>query len=229
MAASLVFLPITLLVGEAQSDYSHVSDHISALTKPGAAGTWAQTANFVLFGVLIAALAFGLHRGIDGKERSVLGPLLVGVGGVVASVGSAIFREEPVRSHLTPTGTMHATLAIVGAVALIAAMLVYLPRRLDEDPRWMSLAGPSRWLGATATALFFAFPLAVWGIVGGLEHRSGLVQRGFFVVVLLWLFLLSLRLFQTSRVRWPAGERASDDVGELPGAAGAPLGDLEVA
>ena len=105
---------------------------------------------------------------------------------------------------------------MIGFAALFAAMLFVMPRRLSQDPRWSNLAIPSRWMGAAATVLFVAFPLADRGIIEVLEPRIGLIQRLFAAIVLLWLFLLSLRLFQTSRAletsrQQRGGEAARND------------------
>ena len=196
---SVLFLPVVLLIGETRRGYSHVSEHISALSASGVTAAWAQTTNFVIFGLLLIALAVGLHRGINNSTGSVLGPALLVVVGLSAGIGSAIFPEEQVGDPETTIGILHAIASVVGFAALAAAMLFALPRRFQQDPRWANLAAPTRWLGVVAAVLFFSFPLGVEGIVEAFEPRGGLIQRLFAATVLVWLFMLSLRLFQTSK------------------------------
>jgi hypothetical membrane protein len=194
IAASLLFLPVVYLVGETRPGYSQVANHISALSASGP-GAWAQTTNLVVFGLLIAGLGWGLYRALGGPT---LGPLLVVVTGVFAGIGTAVFPEVRGGDPMTVVGVLHSVSSVVAFVALAGAMLVLLPRRFAADATWSSLIVPSRCLGGVAAAMFFLFPLGVWGMVGSLETRTGLIQRIFAVAVLLWFFLLSLRLLQTS-------------------------------
>lgn len=200
MAASFMFLPVVFAVGETRPGYSHIAGHISALSASGTAA-WAQNANLVLFGVLVAGLGLGLHVGINGGVGPPLGPALIAATGIASGWGSAIFPEVQGGDPMTVVGVVHTIASIIAFAALALSMFVAMPQRLEQDPAWSNLVAPSRWLGVAATACFFAFPLGVWDLVGPLETRTGLIQRLFAVAVLSWFFLLSLRLFQTSSDR----------------------------
>lgn len=197
MAASVMFLPVVFAVGETRPEYSHIAGHISALSASGNAA-WAQNANLVLFGVLVAGLGLGLHLGINGGIGSPLGPALIAVTGIASGWGSAIFPEVQGGAPMTVVGVLHSTASVIAFAALALAMLVVLPKRLQHDPAWANLVAPSRWLGAAAAVFFFAFPFGVWDLVPALETRTGLIQRLFAVAVLSWFFLLSLRLYLTA-------------------------------
>lgn len=195
-----MFLPVVFAVGETRPGYSHIAGHISALSASGTAA-WAQNANLVLFGLLVAGLGLGLHLGINGGVGSPIGPALIAVTGIASGWGSAIFPEVQGGDPMTVVGVLHTVASVVAFAALAAAMFVAMPRRLGEDPAWATLIAPARWLGVVAAACFLAFPFGVWDIIPALETRTGLIQRVFAVAVLGWFFLLSLRLLQTSQPR----------------------------
>jgi hypothetical membrane protein len=197
MAASVMFLPVVFAVGETRPGYSHVAGHISALSAAGTAA-WAQNANLVLFGVLVAGLGLGLHLAINGGVGSPFGPALIAVTGIASGWGTAIFPEVQGGDPMTIVGVLHTIASVIAFGALALAMFVVMPQRLGQDPAWSNLIAPSRWLGVAATVCFFAFPFGVWDLVSPLEARTGLIQRLFAVAVLSWFFLLSVRLFQTS-------------------------------
>ena len=202
MVGTALFLPVTFIIGSAQEGYDPVSQHISALSESGATNGWAQTVSFIVLGLLTVGLAAGLHRGISDGQGSVIGPTLIGVFGMLAGVGNGIFPADPIGAPETTVGTLHELTAAVGFTALIAAMFV-LPRRLQQDDAWMSLATPSRWTGALAAVLMLLFLFAA-EIEGFLDGYSGAAQRLFAVTVLAWLFVLSLRLLKVSKIPEPS-------------------------
>lgn len=196
MAATVLFLPVTFVIGAIREDYDPVSQHISALAETGAPHAWAQTTNFVLFGLAVLVLALGLHSGISGGRGSILGPLLIATFGLLAGIGNGLFPADPVGAPETTVGTLHELTAAIGFSSLIVSMFV-LARRLRHDGSWQALATPSKWTGVLAALLMLLFLLAA-EVEGFLDGYSGLVQRIFAVTVLAWLFALSLRLYRTS-------------------------------
>lgn len=60
---------LILVIGATHDGYSALSDKISQLGAAGVAGAWAQSANFIVFGLIVIALAWGLHRGITDGHR----------------------------------------------------------------------------------------------------------------------------------------------------------------
>jgi hypothetical membrane protein len=200
MVGTILFIPIAFLIGETRDGYSHFSQGISALSETGAPAAWAQSANFITLGVLTIGLAAGLHRGISHGKGSIVGPALIGVFGLLALSMNGIFPADPVGAPETTVGTIHSLTAGLGFLAVIASMFI-LPRRFREDKDWTNLAGISRWMGTGTCILMVTYLFAQEGVVGTLEPWTGLLQRIFVATVLLWLFLLALRLFQTSWLR----------------------------
>ena len=202
MAAAILFIPTAFVIGETRAGYSHVSQGISALSESGAPAAWAQSANFIILGVLTIGLAVGLQRGISHGKGSIVGPALIGAFGLLAGIGNGIFRSDPVGAPETLIGTLHSLTAGLGFVAVILSMFI-LPRRLRYDENWTHLAGIGRWMGAAASILMVVYLMAQEGTVEVWEPWTGLFQRALGASVMLWLFLLALRLYQTSRIEAP--------------------------
>ena len=197
MVGTLLFIPVAFLIGEVQGDYSHMAEGISALSETGAADAWAQTANFIIVGLLVFGLAVGLHRGIGEGNGSMWGPALIGAFGLGALVMNGLFPSDPVGAPETAVGTVHSVSAGLGFVAVIAAMFV-LPRRLRKHEAWKTLASSSPLFGIASIVLMVSYLMADEGAIEAWQPWTGLLQRGMGAAVLAWLFLLALRLFRTS-------------------------------
>lgn len=196
IVGTVSFFFLILVIGVTHDGYSALSDEISQLGAAGVSGAWAQTANFIVFGLIVIFLAWGLDRGITDGHGSKLGPILVGTFGFLAAVGNGVFPTDQYGAPETTIGNLHSLSAGLGFTVLIVAMFV-LPRRLRQDDAWSGLAGLSKWIGLVS-AVLMVFYLFASETEGFLDGYVGLVQRIFAVSVLAWLFLLSVRLYQIS-------------------------------
>ena len=193
---TVLFFAFIIIIGATRDGYSFLTDEISQLSASGVPAAWAQTTNFIVFGLILIGLAFGLHRGITEGQGSKVGPILIGTFGLLATFGNGVFPTDRYGAPETTVGTLHSLTAGVGFIALIVAMFV-LPRRLRQADAWSNLAGLSRWMGGAASILMLLHLFAS-ETEGFLDDYVGLVQRIFAATVLTWLFVLALRLYQTS-------------------------------
>ena len=198
MTGTVLFIPIAFLIGETREGYSHLSQGISALSETGAPEARAQTVNFIIVGLLLIGLAVGLQRGIGEVRGSVLGPALIAAFGLLALIMNGVFPADPVGAPETSAGTVHSLTAGLGFIAVIVSMFV-LPRRFQEHKEWRNLSSISRWFGIASIILMVSYLMAQEGAVQAWQPWTGLFQRGMGAAVMVWLFLLALRLFQTSR------------------------------
>ena len=201
MVGTLLFLPVVFLIGETTDGYSHLAHRISALSQTGAPEPWAQTINFIVVGILVIGLAVGLRREMSEGRASRLGPALIAAFGL-AMLLNGVFPADPLDGPDTLAGTLHSATAGLGFLGVIAAMFL-LSRRFVEDAEWQQLASLSRLFGVATLVLMVSYLLAQEGAVEAWNPWTGLLQRGMAAVVMAWLFLLALRLFQTSG-RWGA-------------------------
>jgi len=196
MVGTLLFLPIAFLIGETRDGYSHLAHRVSALSQTGAPDPWAQTINFIAVGALVIGLAIGLRREWSAGRASRLGPALIGAFGL-AILLNGVFPADPLDGPETLAGTLHSTTAGLGFLGIIATMFL-LSRRFAEDEEWQHLASLSRLSGVATFVLMVSYLMAQEGAVAAWNPWTGLLQRGMAAVVMAWLFLLALRLFQAS-------------------------------
>ncbi len=185
--APILFTIIVIILGLLRPDYSHVSQAISELGSVGAPNAVAQDVNFILFGLLIIAFAYGLHIGIGDGKGSRLGPILVALFGAVAAVGDGIFPLP---------GPLHQPLFIVGVIAFMIGTLV-ITRRLKQDARWQGYRLYSLGTGVIAIILFLVL-LSYAISTGGGGPWFGALQRIFVAPLFLWIEGMAIHLLKQS-------------------------------
>jgi hypothetical membrane protein len=196
MVGTLSFLPVAFLIGESRDGYSHLAHRVSALSQTGAPEPWAQTINFIVAGILVMGLAIGLRREMSEGRAARIGPALIAAFGLAIFL-NGVFPADPLQAPDTLAGTLHSTTAGLGFLGVIAAMFL-LSGRFAEGEEWQHLASLSRLAGVATIVLMVSYLMAQEGAVAAWNPWTGLLQRGMVAVVMAWLFLLALRLFQTS-------------------------------
>ena len=168
------------------SEYHLVGDNISELAI-GQYG-FVQTLAFVISGLGILALAYGIHRLTAGIRGSLLGSVFIGIYGVGALV-VAIFPSDRIDSKAdvwtqSTTGRIHSITAFVAYLSVITGMLV-LTWTFARDMHWRSLVVGSALLAGAALALLFVQSEGPW---------VGLMQRLMITAISGWLILVALRV-----------------------------------
>jgi len=93
MLGTVVFFALIFIIGATRDGYSLLTDEISQLSASGVPGAWAQTTNFIVFGLIVIGLAVGLHRGITDGHGSIIGPVLIGAFGLLAAFAMGCFPQ----------------------------------------------------------------------------------------------------------------------------------------
>jgi hypothetical membrane protein len=178
-----ILFTVCFLLQEAwrQDEYSPMAEQVSAL-EAGPHG-WIQQANFVVFGILTLAFAFGLYRVLGDTVSGQLGSLLIALSGV-GNVLAAVFplKEDSSGETYDPGG--HAVAGIMFFLASAVALLV-LSRRLRQDERWRELAAYLAVAGALGLVGFVLMGALVIPDGAPLHDWAGLGQR---ILVLAVLF-----------------------------------------
>lgn len=168
--------------------------HYSPVRHPGsdlALGPygWIMTVNFVVRGLLSAAVLTALPQVLPGSVRARIGLALLGVwtGGAFLL---AAFPTDLAGEH-TVHGTLHLLIALLAFVSMPAAALL-LSRCLSGDPRW---TGWSRPLTGAAALVAGALVLLLGGSV---TRVGGATERLYLAAALFWLLLVALSLRDVS-------------------------------
>ncbi len=192
IAGPIVFTATFLAQQWARRDtYDWVAEPVSNL-EAGPQG-WVQQANFVVFGVLMAAFAVGMARAVAKSRLSWVGPAFLGLcsGGLFLA---AIFPIEEDAQGVAYDPGFHFVAGVVFFLSSGLALLA-LSRSLAHDGRWGRLPQYASVAGLLAFAGFVT--LGVFAIPEGapLHPYAGVAQRGVIVTVTFpCLVLLALRL-----------------------------------
>lgn len=196
--AGPLFVLTFLIAGATRPDYDPVRHPVSSLAL-GPFG-WVQTANFVVGGLLMLALAVGLVL-LPGARQKV-GAVLVGVW-AVGLLGAGAFVIDPVSGYppgtpavpdeATVAGTLHNLFAAAAFLSLGAACFVLA-------------AGGRRWAlysVLSGVALLATFIVSGIGLAqaDAVVDVAGLWQRISMIIGWVWLTVLALGLLRSPATR----------------------------
>lgn len=182
-----LFAAGVLAGGVLYDGYSHSTQKISELGGEGARYALLQNTNFIVLGLSIIGFSWGMARVLG---RPLTGPLAVGIFGLFSAIANGLLPCDVGCRGNTTVGQLHNMTGLFGFIAAIVGMFV-LARRWREDPSWKSHVNPTRTAGLLATMGLVAF---VASESSGAFAGSGIYQRIFVGVLLLWVAVTATRL-----------------------------------
>ncbi|MDA2804100.1 DUF998 domain-containing protein [Nocardiopsis suaedae] len=204
--AGPLFIAVFTAAGSLRPDYDQLRHPVSSLALTGAG--WVQTANFLVAGALLLALAAGMHRSALLAGRARAAAWLVGAAGV-GLLGSGAFVTDPVSGYppgapdaieYTPVGVLHDAAAMPVFLGLPAACVVLAVWALRTR---RPLLGAYSLLSAVAGIVLLQLFSAGFQQDPALVGVAGLYQRACVVVLLGWTTAVALVLLRAE----PAGPR----------------------
>ncbi len=187
VVGSALFVTLIVVAGLLDEGYSHTSQAISELGGEGADYPALQSANFIVFGLLVVGFAWALGRHLGG---SLLGPALIAFFGLTTAIGNGVLQCDLGCEGQSTEGLLHNISGVSGFVAAIVGMFV-LVRRWRPDPTWQSHARFTRVIALVALGGLVAF-IATQGLEA--EAVDGLAQRVFAAALLIFIAVTALRL-----------------------------------
>jgi hypothetical protein len=173
----ILFAAVYLIEGATRPAYDAWQQAISALSL--GPGGWVQQVNFIVFGVLAFASAFGWRMALKPGVGATWYPILKGLTGI-GLVIDGFFSQDPAVGYPVgaivgaPTvhGIIHNLFAFVTITALAVSSFV-LARRFAKEPRWRGWA-----LIAALTGILTLAFIALFGATNGhVGSPAGLFER----------------------------------------------------
>ena len=190
-AMSLVLA--TALGGMLRVDYDPIRDTISELYETGAPNAPWLMVPISVYHALVLPFAFGLHRGLPPSVRGWIGPLLLGLAGLLGVPLGAYARCDPgCFGATTFRGQLHGILVVV-TVFLIFAALLGVWYRLRLHSGWRRYR---RYTFVTLVA-GVVFGIAMLPFVQG--PYAGLLERISVGLILQWYAVSGAILILASR------------------------------
>lgn len=188
IVAPPAFALLVILAGRSYPGYEHGAQAISELAAADSPSPALQTLNFYVTGLLTVAFATSLARG----RGRALGAALFGALGAMMIVHGALPCDAGCE-FVTPTGTAHNVVGLVGFVCAIVG--VWLVGRQSSDrlfrtwSRVAALAGGAGLVGWIGVAK-----------VAQVAWLNGTLQRAFVAVILVWMFVTAARQLRSGGV-----------------------------
>jgi len=188
-----LFWGVLVVLGQTQFAYNAFRSDISLLVL-GDNG-WVQTANFIVFGLLIIAFQAGLHRAIaPGRMWGAISVLAMASG--LGLVSIAVFPTDRIGTW-TVHGAIH--LGVVAALAVLLPLsCLVTAARVKRNRAWRGYAQFSVLIGAVTGVSTVAL-LLVWSGAWRASHPwLGLYERTAFALPSAWMEILAIRLLRLS-------------------------------
>ncbi len=186
IAAPIVFTSVFAILSLLRPGYSQVSDFVSDLgVGPNAA---VQNANFVVFGVLVIALALALVQSLPTPRRrttdaGVVLMMVFGLGVLLAGVFPEDYAGGGPHTGVSSTAFL---------ASILASTLVGWGLR-KADPAWRRYATYSLVSGILAFGVLIVFKIAVGG------PYQGAAQRAFLAVPWIWVGATGIQVYLRNR------------------------------
>jgi hypothetical membrane protein len=186
----ILFVLGVIVAGTMYDGYSHVGQKISELGGDGAENAIVQNANFSLLGLLVLGFAWALAR-VCGPPLT--GPALIALFALSSCMANALLPCDPGCEGESTVGMLHIVTGLLGFLAALLGMLV-LARHWRDDAEWSAHARFTK--GALLAAVVGLVCFVVTQAAGAPKY-SGLAQRSFVSVLLVWITVTALHLVRT--------------------------------
>jgi hypothetical membrane protein len=188
-----LFWLVVIVDGFTKPGYDAQTQTISELAL-GEQG-WAQSANFIVVGLLMLAFALGLRLRFPAGKAAMFGPLFIALFGLGLMV-SGIFPTDPPQrdaTEMTTSGAIHNLAFLLILASVITACFVFA-RRFRQEPTWRGYD-----LYSVVTSLLVLGVLVAFVIQGDGAPFAGVFQRVLVAAFFLWIEVVALRALRRTR------------------------------
>lgn len=188
----------TITGGLLREDYNFVEYSISELYEAGAPNAIWLMVLFTTYHALIIPFAIGLHRGLPRGKKDWIGPLLLGLAGLLGIPLGSYARCDPgCFGATTFRGQLHGVLVLF-TVPLIFGAMIAIWFRIRKSEKWRNYA---RYTLITAI-IGLAFGIGMTPFIEG--YYSGLLERISVSIILQWYVIMGIRLARNAMAQQTA-------------------------
>lgn len=183
---------IIVIAGLITPGYNQITDTISTLSQQGSQAPQLLTVGFVTYGVLIIGFAYSLFLRLRHGIRAYMTWFLLTLYGV-CMILAGVFQDSPGTNNtpLNTEGILHNAVIITSCLAMLFAMWMFAGS-VYKKPSWFGFT----WF--TIIASFMGLVLSIIFVVQSQVPFAGLLQRFFYLVILIWIEVVSIWLFRLS-------------------------------
>jgi hypothetical membrane protein len=181
-----------LLAAHFTPGYNHITDTISKLSGQGSQSSGLMTAGFISYGVLVIGFSYALYLRLRHGFKAHIALFTLTLYGI-CMILAGIYQDSPGGSNapLNPEGFIHNAAIITSCISILIGMWMFAGS-VYKKPSWFGFT----WF--TIAASFLGLVLSIIFAVQSYVPASGLLQRFFYVVLLIWIETVSIWLFRLS-------------------------------
>ena len=183
---------IIIAAGLLTPGYSQLTDTISSLSAQGSENPQLMTTGFFTYGVLIIGFSYALYLHLRHGFRAHVAWFMLTLYGI-CMILAGVFQDSPGASNapLNTEGVLHNAAIITSCLSMLFAMWAFAGS-VYKKPPWFGFT----WF--TIAASFMGLVLSVIFLVQSHVPLAGLLQRIFYLVILIWIETVSIWLFRLS-------------------------------
>lgn len=188
--APFVIVIIILVAAHQTPGYSHINDTISKLSGQGSQTPGLMTAGFISYGVLVMGFSYALYMRLKHGIKAHIAWLAMMLYGI-CMILAGIFQDIPGGKDvpLNPEGAVHNAAIITSCLSFLLGMWMFAGS-VYKRPAWFGFT----WF--TIVASFIGLALSIIFAVQSYVPASGLIQRLFYAVIIVWIEIVSIWLFR---------------------------------
>lgn len=181
-----------MVAGLLTPGYNQFTDTISSLSAQGSRAPQLLTAGFVVYGVLIIGFAYALYLRLRHGVRAHIAWFMLTLYGI-SMILAGVFQDSPGANNapLNTEGIFHNAVIITSCLSMLFGMWAFAGS-VYKKPSWFGFT----WF--TIAASFMGLVLSIIFLVQSHIPWAGLLQRFFYLVILIWIETVSIWLFRLS-------------------------------
>jgi len=181
-----------LLAGHLTPGYNHITNTVSKLSEQGSANPELMTAGFISYGVLIIGFSYALYLRLQHGIKAHIAWFSLTIYGI-SMILAGVFQDIPGGNNtpLNPEGFVHNAAIITSCLSILLGMWMFAGS-VYKKPSWFGFT----WF--TIAASFLGLVLSIVFAVQSHVPAPGLLQRFFYLVLLIWIETVSIWLFRLS-------------------------------
>ena len=181
-----------LIAGHLTPGYNHITDTVSKLSEQGSQSPEVMAAGFISYGVLIIGFSYALYLRLRHDVKTHVAWFTLTLYGI-CMILAGIYQDSPSTNNvsLNPEGIMHNAAIITSCISILIGMWMF-GGSVNKKPSWFGFT----WF--TIAASFVGLVLSLIFVVQSYVPASGLLQRFFYLVLLIWIETVSIWLFRLS-------------------------------
>lgn len=186
--AAIATLIVMTILGLIKPNYDPLIQTMSELGEEGGPNAYLATIFFIVNGILLALFSISLFWFMKEHELSTVGPIILIFYSFFEWICSGIFPCDQDCAGQTFTGAMHIVISVIGLSLFFLLPLII----------WYTVRNEADWQDINKVLLIFG--IIIFILAGILTYAFfkdillGLIQRIYYVFVLGWVSLLSIKL-----------------------------------